>query len=1112
MKIKKKITCVLVVLLAVQTFCRSFVFASMASMWDTSFEKNLIVDYEDEQEEKQADVKLKAPDEWGLEFDDSDLYEPELYEDSFVEQPDLVFQNEDKLENPVLDLLENEDPFVYPEEIRDETADEQDFFDNDTDELFSDGKLSEEELSKFEEEDLSESTLLALAPALMATGELAASAVMSEAPVLYASSGYTITQSRMVWVNDTMGRWVSTGYRFIHYTDSEGVKRTSPLYCMNASRGSAGVQGPIDASGATKDVQVHNVQFLNNINVQKLLYFGYGGPGDITKSIDPTCSHIDWSSDITKYCFTHYALSYLYSGDLGSLTKDRATESGLFRYIDECKKRDLPSFNDLSFYVRNNKSDAATGTYTSGTSIKTKFTLERKSSAAVANLTGFTDGYQISNTISIHGCKQNYVTIKTHADKSVWQILYWNTKQEKNELGLANAHVAAPGSKIRLYGGSYFRIVAAKNRKNPLVINTSMALRPTEFIVVPGNQNLNEPAYANGALQQDFGAYIYTEDPAPMSIEGEMQPYGTVEITKTDCISGSMLSNVVFDLYAADKIYSGLTLMYEAKKKIDTVTTSKGKASFTYLYPGKYYLLETSVPKKYLLSDTPIPFVITKEDCSAPGKNPVPVTVSVENSPDLKVSVSLKKVDEDRQIPLPGAVFAVDEWNGQKYVRCQDITMDYDEHTETYKCSSELVWSSKNQGKFRIHEIQAPPGYEGTFSKEFDIAENYPEYAAELYLGTVTNKKIESGQLFVAKLDSSTGMALEGAEFSLYRKNQEEEYEFVEILEWDAENRIYKSHDFRLPKGSDWYLLKETKAPDGYLGEYEEEIEITEEEAQYNLYKEVLNDPLRDPEGVLKIYKTDSKTGQGLLDAEFEVRVWNGQTKEYEEYCMMPYDAEQDCYCLQGLPVNEENQGRYYVKETRNPKGYTGEYEEELQFDLAIHEVQVLERNVTNEPPLTEGEITVIKQVRAEDVNTANGYPVFHFVVTGCDIRGERHQYEDYIVIVPDAEGISENESGLLSGAVVFSGIPEGDYTVYEKPVSRYYLADLSSVSPNTTIFRSGNVGYGGQPKDSFYATVSLRDDTGEDGMSSILTFFNEKKRWDRFSHTAIAKNTVMLE
>ena len=76
----------------------------------------------------------------------------------------------------------------------------------------------------------------------------------------------------------------------------------------------------------------------SNKNLQKVLYYGYGGPGDITGSYMPS---FDWK---LKYIFTHIAASYAYCGTDGfyGCTFESVKASGLWDYIQYLNGLEAP--------------------------------------------------------------------------------------------------------------------------------------------------------------------------------------------------------------------------------------------------------------------------------------------------------------------------------------------------------------------------------------------------------------------------------------------------------------------------------------------------------------------------------------------------------------------------------------------------------------------------------------------------------------------------------------------------------------------------------------------------------------------------------------------------
>lgn len=78
--------------------------------------------------------------------------------------------------------------------------------------------------------------------------------------------------------------------------------------------------------------------FESNLALQKVLYYGYGGPGDITDSYMPG---FDWK---LKYIFTHIAASYAYCGTDGfyGCTFENIQSSGLWDYIQYLNGLEAP--------------------------------------------------------------------------------------------------------------------------------------------------------------------------------------------------------------------------------------------------------------------------------------------------------------------------------------------------------------------------------------------------------------------------------------------------------------------------------------------------------------------------------------------------------------------------------------------------------------------------------------------------------------------------------------------------------------------------------------------------------------------------------------------------
>ena len=68
----------------------------------------------------------------------------------------------------------------------------------------------------------------------------------------------------------------------------------------------------------------------SNKNLQKVLYYGYGGAGDITGS------YLSGKSAEEKYVYAHIAASYAYAGEAGftGCKYENLVNAGVIAYID----------------------------------------------------------------------------------------------------------------------------------------------------------------------------------------------------------------------------------------------------------------------------------------------------------------------------------------------------------------------------------------------------------------------------------------------------------------------------------------------------------------------------------------------------------------------------------------------------------------------------------------------------------------------------------------------------------------------------------------------------------------------------------------------------------
>ncbi|WP_156185581.1 SpaA isopeptide-forming pilin-related protein [Bacillus sp. FJAT-27916] len=247
---------------------------------------------------------------------------------------------------------------------------------------------------------------------------------------------------------------------------------------------------------------------------------------------------------------------------------------------------------------------------------------------------------------------------------------------------------------------------------------------------------------------------------------------GSSDIEKVDAMTGQALEGVQFGDYQGDK------LMTSGK------TDKEGKATFTGLAYGKYELKEIAAPEGYKVEKTPIEVTVDSENEGH--------TFKIENTG--KGSIDITKVDQLTEKPLEGVIFGI--YQGETLIT-----------KVTTNEKGQATVSGLAYGDYQLKEIETIDGYkvDGTPVSFTVKAEN------ESQEFTIHNSGV--GSVAINKVDSETGKALAGAEFTIYLG----EDELMTVTTDEEGQAVMKG----LAYGE--YTLVETKAPEGYLLEEETE-------------------------------------------------------------------------------------------------------------------------------------------------------------------------------------------------------------------------------------------------------------------------------------------------
>ncbi|MFA9373066.1 MAG: SpaA isopeptide-forming pilin-related protein [Poseidonibacter sp.] len=458
--------------------------------------------------------------------------------------------------------------------------------------------------------------------------------------------------------------------------------------------------------------------------------------------------------------------------------------------------------------------------------------------------------------------------------------------------------------------------------------------------------------------------------------------YGDVVLNKTDSV-GNPLPGAEFTIYDSEQT------------AVETATSDEnGDVKFEHMALGTYTIKETKAPDGYYKSSDEITAVITRNenlidaDVELMVNDEVVSSVTVEN---YTIDFEVMKTDKNEN-PLSGAEFTLYGEN--------DVIVQVVESNDF----GEVKFTKVPIGNYVIKETKAPSGYyKSETVVSVEVKENEEPEGAEVIItmdeqqvdgvATFVNSRIPSsspilGKIAIKKTDENNNV-LKGAEFTLY----DEDGIAVEMGVTGTDG-ILAFKEIALGN----YIIKETKAPDGYvLSDNETTVKINNGETKtftFENEKEVV--PVF---GEIEIIKTD-EDGKMISDAWFNLYDENGNVLE-------------NMKTVNGRGVFENVPlGVYTIKETQAPEGY--ELSSEV-IKVTVADAQMITFNFKNKLSET-GVIT-----------TTRG----NILINKVDEDSQP---------LEGAEFALYNESGELlrtvisdiNGKVMFDNLSSGTYSVME--------------------------------------------------------------------------------
>ncbi|EIM5369489.1 LPXTG cell wall anchor domain-containing protein [Enterococcus faecalis] len=414
----------------------------------------------------------------------------------------------------------------------------------------------------------------------------------------------------------------------------------------------------------------------------------------------------------------------------------------------------------------------------------------------------------------------------------------------------------------------------------------------------PGNYSLTEIEAPEGYILDNtpISFIVHGTENEKIQLEkSNTATTGSVELIKTDEKTKERLQGAVFEIRnsSGEIVRSALQTNLEGKIVVDG------------LKAGEYSFIETKAPTGYVLDNTPIKFMIKKDQTEA-----VQVSMSNKLTPG---GVILNKTDAKTGKTLQGAVFELQSKDGK--ILQSGLKTD---------ASGKLAVEGLEPGDYQFVETKAPTGYDlDQTPVKFAIEKGQTE-AVQV---SMTNK-LTPGGVVLSKTDAKTGETLQGAVFELQDKNGKV---LQSGLKTDASGKLAVEE---LEPGD--YQFIETQAPTGYDLD-QTPVKFAIEKGQTEAVQVSMTNKLT-PGGVV-LSKTDAKTGEVLQGAVFELKDKNGK--------VLQSGLKTD---ISGkLAVEGLEPGDYQFVETQAPTGYDLD-QTPVKFAIEKGQTEAVQVSMTNKP------------------------------------------------------------------------------------------------------------------------------------------------------------------
>ena len=761
--------------------------------------------------------------------------------------------------------------------------------------------------------------------------------ILSSALPVMAQSSISFTWGQEIYYPSWLGNW-STKMCYIN---------GSLAYCLESSKDT-----PPQGQYAPYVIQ-------NNDALLKVLYYGYGGPGDIFKDDQVT-------NDTNKYLYTHIMASYAYSGDIyGGKSWDDLLANGIglkWRY-EQIQSMPVPTktFNltktNLSAYYDSDTSSQRTENNTFNAESNVTIDIPLQEGVELHNLT---KGTVSSGTVSINGGDTFYLSAPLQKMEDY----------SSGELAGNNSTMYAPLAIMP--GGGYQAEATLSVTSDPRTLSFNVSWLNGSQISINKTDNFGENiSNAKFDLLQWNKATSRYEKLREFSYNSINKLYESDFLEKTDLNEGKFkVEETVPNGYTASSRYeqeftldgyidrSVFTAVIEGKEV--NVKLSSTLADNHYI---KYEV--TGVPDNVTLIKFPtwsvaggqddIDWVnLTKESDGVWRANkqmpesgqyvihiyyntavqenlyshavnfwPSDTTINVVNN-RIMGKISVDKLDYHAGEKLANATFDVTARND---IRTPQGTVIYRQGEVVGNLTTDEngygELDNLNLGEYTLKESAVPDCFRDDDST-YDFTITADKTDSKLHMGLDVTWEINNYPTFinVYKVDKDSGKKLENAEFDLYNVTDKKK---VGTYKTDKNGNIAV---FYLSRQKTYYL-QETKAPDSYKLNDTKYYFYVDEKGAFSVSD--LNGTVEDGTFNVPFHGTMTITVKNEIDiCNLRITKKNDNSKVLENAEFSLYSDKECTKEIEKGKTDKNGQlnfdrisvGDFYLKETKAPDGY----------------------------------------------------------------------------------------------------------------------------------------------------------------------------------------------